>query len=372
MRAIDVVRKLAPSALDDYLSAFDAGDTLLDEAGVSTPLRLAHFLAQVMHESGGLTIRRESGKYSASRIVEIFGVNVHSAAVTKAEAAKLAGDGPALFERVYGLGNPRKAKELGNINPGDGWKYRGNGILQTTGRANHREMGERCKLGDLFEASPDQVTSAQHALKPALAEWMAGNCNELADKNDIRSITKKINGGYNGYEDRVNWFNKIWKLIGSDDASWSVASGDAETEKLQRDLNELGATLKVDGRTGPETKAAVAAFQKANGLKVDGLAGEQTKAAIAQRLATTKPSLPTASIVPQAPVTEIVGGTATIGLSELTRQAGAALAPYQDLSEYVRWGMLGLTIIGGGWVAFGLVRSYVIPAIWKPKPVVLS
>lgn len=213
MRAIDVVRRLAPRARPAYVSAFETGDKVLSDYGVTTPLRLAHFLAQVMHETDGLTIERESGAYSAPRLLEIFGEGRHSAAITPAEAQKLAKDGPAIFERVYGLGNPRKAKELGNTQAGDGWKYRGNGIMQTTGRGNHRRMSEKVGLGDLFERDPSQVTAAAYALLPALAEWKESGCNALADQNDIRSITRRINGGLNGFDDRVSWFNRIYPLL---------------------------------------------------------------------------------------------------------------------------------------------------------------
>ena len=82
MRAIDIVRQVAPKARPEYLVAFEAGDAQLEAAGVTTPLRLAHLLAQVMHETGGLTIVRESGSYTAPRILAIFGRGVHSAAVT--------------------------------------------------------------------------------------------------------------------------------------------------------------------------------------------------------------------------------------------------------------------------------------------------
>ncbi len=210
MRPIDVVRKVCPRARASYLNAIENGDALFEAAGITTPLRLAHFLAQICHESGGLTIEWESGNYKAARILEIFGEGRHSAKVTPAEAERLAGDGPALFERVYGLGNPRK-RDLGNIEPGDGWRYRGGGLMQTTGRANYRRMGQ--KVGVDFEAHPEFVLSAEHALKPALAEWTEGKLNEAADRNDIRAITKRINGGYNGLADREAWFRKIRPVI---------------------------------------------------------------------------------------------------------------------------------------------------------------
>ena len=73
LRAAIIVRLVAPHAKQNYLAAFDAGDAILAEHEVTTPLRLAHFLAQVMHETGALTIEEENGNYSASRLIEVFG-----------------------------------------------------------------------------------------------------------------------------------------------------------------------------------------------------------------------------------------------------------------------------------------------------------
>src|SRR5262245_33117919 len=154
-RAIDVVRQVAPHANANYLAAFERGDVLLQQHEITTPNRLAHFLAQVLHESGGLTIEHESMKYSAPRLMEIFGVGRHSAAVAPAEAERLAYDERAIAERVYGLGNPRKALELGNKEEGDGFRYRGCGLMQTTGRSNFRLMGRSCGVD--FEHNPGLV-----------------------------------------------------------------------------------------------------------------------------------------------------------------------------------------------------------------------
>lgn len=210
-RPVDIVRRLCPKAKPSYLAAFENGDALFAAAGITTSLRLAHFLAQALHETGGLSIEWESGAYSAARLMQIFGVGHHSAAITEAEAPALAYRPEAIFERVYGLGNPRKAKDLGNSQPGDGYRYRGGGVLQTTGRANYRRMGQ--KVGVDFEAHPELVLSAEHALKPALAEWTEGKLNAAADRDDILTITKRINGGTNGLDDRKAWLAKIKPLV---------------------------------------------------------------------------------------------------------------------------------------------------------------
>jgi putative chitinase len=210
MTQFEIAQKLCQRARQCYLDAIENGDALFEQHRITTPERIAHFLAQAFHETGGLMIEWESGAYSANRLVQIFGEGHHSAAVTPDEAKALAYNGPAIFERVYGLGNPKKAAELGNLWPGDGYKYRGGGILQTTGRANYRRMGQKCGVD--FEANPNLIISADHALKPALAEWTEGNLNAFADKDDILTITKRINGGLNGLEDRKWWLGKIRQL----------------------------------------------------------------------------------------------------------------------------------------------------------------
>lgn len=213
-RTIATLRRVAPSAHINYLEAIRQGGQLFDRHGLKTPLRMAHFLAQAMQETGSFRILRESMDYRAARIMQIFGVGNHSARVTEAEAATLAHNERALSERVYGLGNSRKARELGNTQPGDGFAYRGNGILQTTGRGNHRRMGLACGVD--FEGSPSLVTDPEHALKPALQEWTEGNLNVAADANDIRKITKRINGGLNGFPERKAFFARLLPLLNGD------------------------------------------------------------------------------------------------------------------------------------------------------------
>jgi putative chitinase len=212
-KTLAVLRRVAPRAHPNYLQAIREGGPLFEQHGITTTLRMAHFLAQAMQETGRFTVLRESMNYKVPQMLKIFGVGKHSARVTAAEAPGLAHNERALAERVYGLGNPRKFPELGNTEPGDGFRYRGNGILQTTGRGAHRRMGLACGLD--FEGNPDLVTFPEHALKPALQEWSDGNLNVAADRNDIRTITLKINGGLNGFEERQEFFAQILPLLRS-------------------------------------------------------------------------------------------------------------------------------------------------------------
>jgi putative chitinase len=291
INAIDAVNRIAPRAHDNYLEAIRQGGLLFEQHGITTPLRMAHFLAQALHETGGFTVLRESMNYSQARLIEIFGVNRHSAAVTAAEAAHLSGHPEAIAERVYGLGNRRKARELANTQPGDGFLYRGNGILQTTGRGNHRRLGAACGVD--FESNPDLVTVPEHALEPALHEWTENNLNASADKNDIRTITRRINGGLIGLADREAWFHKVWPLLKADGQlaePWEASDEDDNVKWLQEALNDLGANPKlvVDGRYGPATRQAVKDFQAAVGIVADGIAGPVTEATIKLRLDTIR------------------------------------------------------------------------------------
>lgn len=287
MDIVAAIKRVSSSCKAVYVDGFAANGPLLNEHGITTPLRATNFVAQFLGETGGGTVIQESGNYRANRILEIFGAGHHSAAVTPAEARRLAGDGPALFERVYGLGNPRKAHELGNTQPGDGWKFRGIGVLQSTGRGAAKRWGDKC--GADFTADVMLMVDPRYVLMPALFEWSAGNLNVKADHDDLRGIRRVINGGYNGLADVQAWHNKLWPILSANGgavASWQIANPLNQTSDLQQKLNALGYTpaLKVDGRYGPATDRAVRWFQRTAGVKVDGAAGPITLAALALRL----------------------------------------------------------------------------------------
>ena len=285
LRAVDIIARIAPGAVANYTQAFAAGDAALAERGIVTPLRMAHFLAQVLHETGGGTVLFESLRYTTpARLLQIFGAGNHSAAIRAEEAPGLLGNAPALAERVYGLGNPRKAAELGNTRPGDGYRYRGGGLLQTTGRGLYRRLSEQAGVD--FEATPGLIVAPAFALTPALGAWAGGRLNEAADANDLHGITRAINGGANGLAERQALFERIWALIGGA-ASQQGARESGDIVWLQEALNRLGAapTLRVDGTAGPATAAAIAAFQQQHAMTPDGIAGPQTLAALRHALA---------------------------------------------------------------------------------------
>jgi putative chitinase len=354
-------------ANEDYLQAIRHGDFdgTFQDYGIDTPLRIAHFLAQVLHETGGFKVMRENMNYSASRILQVFGVNRHSAAITPSEAPELAGKPQALANRVYGIGNPRKARELGNTGADDGWLYRGGGPLQITGKANYKAWGER--IGVDLVASPLLIIDTRYMLLPPLLYWKTYNCSTLADKNDIRAITKVINGGYNGYDDRVAWFNRCWKILTQHEASpqsssWEVAKATDQTKRLQEDLNYLGCTppLIEDGRFGPNTERAVREFQKVNNLKVDGIPGPSTQAAIELRLNSKNTPEPSLAPTPPTQVPETAGGTlATLGVvgDQIVSRVSTA-QEYTQGNEYLQLALGAVVVVGVALILFGIYRKH--------------
>jgi putative chitinase len=285
----EILRSVAPNAKSNYVDGFTNSQDLLFQFGINTPLRISHFLAQVLHETGGGTVLFENLSYTTpARLLQIFGIGHHSAAIRPEEIDGLIGNPQALAERVYGLGNPRKARELGNTRPGDGYRYRGAGALQTTGGANYKKMGDLSGVD--FYGQPDLIVDPAHVLKPAIHEWDLGKLNAAADKNDIRTITRVINGGYNGITERQAWFDRIWRRANATDTPpdpSQVAKPDTSTRWLQQALNDLGyqPKLTVDGRYGSQTTTAVKWFQGLANVTVDGVAGDVTRAAIKLRLA---------------------------------------------------------------------------------------
>jgi putative chitinase len=348
-----LIKTIAPKALSNYTLAFAQHNALFDKYGINTNLRLAHFLAQVMVESQSLTLIRENMNYSAARLVQIFGVGVHSAAVTPVEAKTLAGNPQAIAERVYGLGDPIKAKELGNTRPGDGWIFRGNGPLQNTGGWWHKHVTDILAIpGVDFYANPDLVADAQYILLPALIAWDTAKCNAMADLNQIRNITKAINGGYNGYQLRVNAFNKIWPLMGAGVPSWQTATPDAGTIALQQTLQKLGyKDVAADGKFGPITSAAIKDFQTKNHIvtATPGVVDAATTAA----LNAVPDRDGSQAIVPPPPVVEDVTvknigvTTATIGGAGQTiiTTAGQYVNSFDSL-PYIKAVFAALIVVG--------------------------
>ena len=172
---------------------------LFDKYEINTPLRIAHFLTQISHESGLKPIS-ENLNYSSERLRQIFPKYF----ISKADADRYARQPERIANRVYAnrMGNGDEAS-------GDGWKYRGRGFSQITGKENYYRLYLDTDL-DVIK-NPDLLLEEPNALISALWFWDKAGLNKLADKNDLKGITRKINGGYNGLEHRQELLIKYKK-----------------------------------------------------------------------------------------------------------------------------------------------------------------
>lgn len=170
--------------------------------GIITPLRQSHFLAQVAHESSNLNVFSENLNYSAEGLMKVFGKYFPNVEL----ATKYARRPEAIANRVY-------ANRMGNgpESSGDGWRYRGAGLIQLTGKNNHKAFADAS--GKPLEGIGGYLRSYEGAVHSAVWFWAKNGLNKLADQNDIMGITRRINGGYNGLQDRTDKFRRIIQIL---------------------------------------------------------------------------------------------------------------------------------------------------------------
>jgi len=169
--------------------------SLFEKYGLNTPLRIAHFMAQIEHESGLKPIS-ENFNYSADRLIKIFPKYFN-----KEQSLAYARQQSRIANRVY-------ANRMGNGNEAscEGFKFRGRGFLQITGKENYFRLANDTDIDCL--KNPDLLLEESNAMISAIWFWNLKGLNALADKNDIIGITKKINGGLNGIEHRKELLKK--------------------------------------------------------------------------------------------------------------------------------------------------------------------
>lgn len=196
----------------------DAVVATCQEFEIDTPQRIAGFLAQTSHESGGYTMLSENLNYRAATLAAcwpnrfaVLGadkkpVKENGKLVPTAVANSIAGKPELIANLVYSsrMGN-------GAAESGDGWKYRGRGLKQLTGKDNYARCGT--SLGVDFVGSPDLLLEPLYAARSAGWFWKANALSTFADQGDIKGMTKKINGGLIGYEQRQALYDVCLKSV---------------------------------------------------------------------------------------------------------------------------------------------------------------
>lgn len=178
-------------------------DVFENSRGLNTLNRRASFLAQCAHESSQFTLVSENMNYSAARLREVFPKYFPTMQLANQYARK-----PQMIgNRVYA-----NRMENGPESSGDGWKFRGRGFIQLTGKRNYRLCGKNLGL-DLLE-DPDYVArSPIGSIETSIWFWVVNDLNSYADRNDIKGQTYRINGGYNGLDERLRYYEKVKQIL---------------------------------------------------------------------------------------------------------------------------------------------------------------
>jgi putative chitinase len=256
----DQIKKIAPNSKDEIVGPLVGYLNMhMPKYGVNNYLRVCHFLAQAAHEAASFRTLEEYASGSA-------------------------------YEG---------RRDLGNTQRGDGVRYKGRGIFQLTGRANYKRIGDLIGLD--LENNPELAESPEVSVLTALEYWKTRGLSGWADKDNVAMITKLINGGYNGFEDRKKYLAKAKEVIPKDftfekpnvpapapveepaaeivipvipEATNIVVAKKGDNSPYVADLQNMlikkGANIKADGVYGKMTERYVKAFQKKNNLAITG------------------------------------------------------------------------------------------------------
>lgn len=251
----------------------EAALEILPKYEINTPNRVAGFFAQCGHESAGFKVLEENLHYRAETLDKIFPKYFKNAGRNAADYTK----------QPEKIANVVYASRMGNGDTasGDGFRFRGRGVIQLTGRDNYTNFGKT--VGLTADEVIDYVTTKKGALESACWYWNSRNINAACDANDIVKMTKLINGGTIGLDDRAKHYKEALTILGG--AAPATAGPAAVAETLRR--GSKGAAVKkmqeklgliADGDFGTGTETALKMWQLKHGLTADGVAGPKTLA----------------------------------------------------------------------------------------------
>lgn len=242
----DMIKAIAPNSKEEIIGPLVGYlNKYMPKYEVNNYLRVCHFLAQAAHEAASFRTLEE---YASGAAYE-------------------------------------GRRDLGNTQRGDGVRYKGRGIFQLTGRANYRDIGK--KIGMDLENNPELAESPEVSVLTALEYWKSRNLNKWADEDNVERITRLINGGLNGFEDRKKYLARCKQVIPKNISFVPpppppvdplvppiVVAKRGDNSSYVADLQQMlvrkGWAIATDGAFGPRTEQAVREFQQKNGLKVTG------------------------------------------------------------------------------------------------------
>ena len=255
---------------DDWKEWYDSMCEILPLWGVDTIERVAGFIAQCGHESGGFRVLSENLNYSAKALNTIFPKYFRRAGR----------DANEYHRQPEKIANVIYANRMdnGDASSGDGWTFRGGGILQLTGRYNYTQFGKAVEK--TAEEAVEYVRTKKGALDSACWFWDENNINDYCDRQDIVGMTKRINGGTIGLEDRKKHYIHALDVLGGDyeepEVDYKQTIKQGSRGPLVVEVQEKLDIDPADGIFGPGTARIVKEWQLKNGLTADGIVGPKT------------------------------------------------------------------------------------------------
>lgn len=216
---------------DELIKAMDAG-------GITDPKSKAALMANVDHESGGFKSKEENLNYSAKRLQQVFPKYYKDAESARADA----NNPEAIANRVYG-------GRMGNKDPGDGFKFRGRGDIQLTGRDQYERMGK--KLGIDLVNNPELASDPKYSAQIAVQHWKDSGANALAEKGDIRGARVRTNGGTNGLADVETKYDKYLAQAKVGDLTPTRQANEVRVAAPEPAMEAINSTMAaVKGKAG--------------------------------------------------------------------------------------------------------------------------
>ena len=255
---------------DDWKDWYEAMCEILPLWSVDTIERVAMFVAQCGHESAGFRVLSENLNYSAKALNTIFPKYFR-------RAGRDANDYHRQPEKIANVIYANRM-DNGDSDSGDGWRFRGGGILQLTGRYNYTQFAKAMEM--TAEEAVDYVRTKKGALDSACWFWDTNNINKWCDDMDVVGATKRINGGTIGLDDRKKHYLHAMDVLGGDfeepevDYNQTIRKG--SRGPLVAEVQEKLDINPADGIFGPGTEKIVKHWQSSNGLTADGIVGPKT------------------------------------------------------------------------------------------------
>ena len=255
---------------DDWKDWYEAMCEILPLWSVDTIERVAMFVAQCGHESAGFRVLSENLNYSAKALNTIFPKYFR-------RAGRDANDYHRQPEKIANVIYANRM-DNGDSDSGDGWRFRGGGILQLTGRYNYTQFGKAVEMSP--EQAVDYVRTKKGALDSACWFWDTNNINKWCDAMDVVGATKRINGGTIGLDDRKKHYLHAIDVLGGDyeepEVDYNQTIRQGSRGPLVAEVQEKLGINPADGIFGPGTAKIVKNWQSTNALIADGIVGPKT------------------------------------------------------------------------------------------------